>query len=140
MSDASGKTSGTRRRSGTIVPNCKEAPGPETTVPVTSSTSGPHVVVSPAKSPSSSSHFGTTQEFKLPYYLAERSIGMPQEPKHDTEEDLKAADAESVKVDRNTTVTTTKEKGKTLTDEKEKQAVDEAYKALMEEGFRPPSR
>ncbi|MCJ1431055.1 hypothetical protein MMC27_000405 [Xylographa pallens] len=140
MSDTSDKTSGTRRRSGTIIPDRKEASDPENTMVVTSSIRPPRIVVSSANSPSVSSHSGTAQEFKLPYYLAEWSTGLPQDATHDTKESPKAAVQETTKVDRETAVTTTKEKGKTLTDEEEKQAVNDAYQALMEEEYEPPSR
>jgi len=140
MSDTSEKSSGTRGRSGTIVAEHKEAINPENPTAVTILCPGPHIIVSAASPLSPPPHSGTTQEFKLPYYLAEWSTGASQYSEHDTKENSKAASEESSKVDGEPTITPRKEKGKILTEEEEKQAVDEAYKALMEEEYTPPSR
>ncbi|MCJ1403234.1 hypothetical protein MMC11_006457 [Xylographa trunciseda] len=141
MSDTSEKTSDTRRRSASIIPEQKEASNPETTTAVTNSSSVPNIIVSTAARLSPSSHSGIIQEFKLPYYLAEWSTGQHQDQEHSsTKEDLRNAGEGSTKADRETALTPLKQKGKILTDEEEQQAVDEAYKALKEEEYTPPSR
>ncbi|MCJ1390534.1 hypothetical protein MMC18_003394 [Xylographa bjoerkii] len=123
MSDTSEKTSGTRRRSGTIGPDYTEAPTSDTATVITESSVGPRIIISSASPTLPFSHFGT-----------------PHDSKHHEKEDPKVAAEESGKVARDTDATKRSEKGKILTDAEEKQAVDEAYKAVMEEEYTPPSR